>query len=407
VRLFLELVLRGRAPLRCAGRVPKILAEVLGTVWGQPDWTTGRLWLLRLGLYKLSRPKTPADDWVWMIDHSVQTGTTKCLVILGIRLSDLPPTGEPLRHEDLQPIELLPVESCSQEGVCAQLEAAVAKTGVPRAIVDDHGADLHGAVKQFQQQHPETIEIYDITHKAARLLKRRLERDPQWAAFSQQVGQTRRHIQQTELACLLPPPVGDKARFMNLDALIRWGEQTLQVLQQPSAALRQHVSPERLAAKLGWLREFQGALRVWSQYTAVIETALEFVRCEGLTPRSGPALREMLDALWLDPPARTLAIELAAFVRGEAAKAAPGERLPGSTEVLESCFGKLKALGQHQSRSGFTSLILSLGALVSPTTPDLIAEALAAIRTHDVRAWCRNLLGPSVQSLRKLAYHPT
>lgn len=407
MRLFVELVLSGRAPLRCAGRIPKIMGQVLGTVLGQPDWTTGRLWLLRLGLYKLSRPKTHADDWVWLIDHSVQAGTTKCLVILGIRLCDLPPAGEPLRHEDLQPIELLPTESCSKETVCEQLEAAVAKTGVPRAIVDDHGADLHGAVKLFQQRHPETSEIYDITHKAARSLKRRLERDPQWAAFSQQVGTTRRHIQQTELACLLPPPVGDKARFMNLDALIRWGEATLQVLEGPPAELLQHVSTGRLEAKLGWLREFRGALRTWSQYTAVIETALEFVRCEGLTPRSGVALREMLDSLWLEGPARTLAIELAAFVRGEAAKAAPGERLPGSTEVLESCFGKLKALEQHQSRSGFTSLLLSLGALVSQTTPEVIAKALTTIRTQDVRDWCRNLLGPSVQSLRKIAYHPT
>lgn len=403
--LFLELVLSARTPLRCAGRVPEIITKVLGTVLGQPNWTTGRLWLMRLGLYKLSRPKTHADDWAWMIDHSVQTGTTKCLVILGIRLSDLPPAGEPLRHEHLQPIELLPVESSSKETVCEQLEAAAAKTGVPRAIVDDHGSDLHGGVKLFQQQHSETVEIYDIAHKAARLLKRHLERDPQWAAFCKEVGKARRHIQQTDLACLLPPPVGDKARFMNIDALIRWGEDTLQVLQQPPAKLLRHVSAEDLETKLGWLREFRPALRVWSQYAAVIETALEFVRCEGLTPQSGPALREMLDALYLDPPARTLAIELATFVRGEAAKAAPGERLPGSTEVLESCFGKLKALEQHQSRSGFTGLILSLAALVSQTTPDVIGEALTTIRTQDVRDWCRNLLGPSVQSLRNLAYH--
>jgi hypothetical protein len=193
----------------------------------------------------------------------------------------------------------------------------------------------------------------------------------------------------------------------NLDALIRWGEQTLQILDRPPAELLEHLSAERLEAKLGWLREFQAALKEWSQDIAVIETTQEFVRCEGLTQQSGPALREMLDALWLDSRPRTLAIQLAAFVRDEGAKAAPGERLPGSTEVLESCFGKLKALEQHQSRSGFTSLILSLGALVSRTTPQLIAEALTTIRTQDVRDWCRDLFGPSVQTLRRLAYHHT
>ncbi len=46
-----------------------------------PSWCTGRLWLLRLGYYKLTRPKEQADDWVWMVDHTVQLGPEKCLVI--------------------------------------------------------------------------------------------------------------------------------------------------------------------------------------------------------------------------------------------------------------------------------------------------------------------------------------
>jgi len=407
VWLFVQLVLTGRAALRCAARVPAIVSEICGISLGAPHWTTGRLWLLRLGLYKLLRPKTIADDWAWLLDHSVQVGTTKCLLVLGIRLSALPPAGQPLRHEDLEPIELLPVESSTKEIVCEQLQAATVKTGVPRVILDDHGADLHGGVKLFQQRHPQTIELYDVTHKAARLLKRRLERDTRWAAFGQRVGQARRQIQQTPLACLLPPALGDKARFMNLAPLIRWGTETLRMLDQPPAALRDGVSIECLEAKLGWLREYAAALREWSQYIAVIETTLEFVRSEGLSAESAPALREMLDALWLDPPARTLAIELAAFVRSESAKAAPGERFPGSTEVLESCFGKLKALEQQHSLSGFTSLILSLAALVSHNTADVIADAFETIRTNDVWTWCRTVLGRSVQSLRKLAYHPT
>jgi len=407
ILLFIQLVLQGCAAMRCAGRVPQIVSEVCGVPLGQPDWTTGRLWLLRVGLYKLTRPKPRADDWVFFIDHSVQAGKTKCLLVLGARLSELPPVGEPLRHADLEPLALIPTEQSTKEIVCEQLEDVAAKTGVPRAILDDHGSDLHGGVKLFQQQHPQTIEIYDATHKAARLLKRRLERDPRWAEFVQQVGQARRQVKQTELACLAPPPIGEKARFMNLGDLIGWGEKTLGLLDKPSAVLLEHVSSERLEEKLGWLREFAPALRIWSQYTVTIETTLEFVREEGLTPDAGAALRERLDALWLDPPARILAIELAAFVRDEAAQAAPGERLPGSTEVLESCFGKFKALEQHQSRGGFTSLVLGLGALVSRTTAEVVEQALTSVRTKDVWDWCRNHLGRSVQSLRKIIYHPT
>jgi len=32
---------------------------------GVASYYSVRLWLLRLGLYQLTRPKTHADDWMW------------------------------------------------------------------------------------------------------------------------------------------------------------------------------------------------------------------------------------------------------------------------------------------------------------------------------------------------------
>lgn len=136
-----------------------------------PHWTTGRLWLSRIGLAALLRPKVIADDWAWMVDHSIQIGRCKCLVILGIRLGELP-EGRPLCHRDMEPIAVIPMTGSTKQAVAACLEEAVARTGVPRAILDDHGADLHGGVEIFRAGHPETSEIYDLKHKAACLLKR-------------------------------------------------------------------------------------------------------------------------------------------------------------------------------------------------------------------------------------------
>ena len=82
-RFFVRLVLAGIS-LRGASRTMAIFAETLG--WLEvPHWTTGRLWLLRLGHAALSAAKQQAADWVWLIDHSVQIGQEKCLVIVGVR----------------------------------------------------------------------------------------------------------------------------------------------------------------------------------------------------------------------------------------------------------------------------------------------------------------------------------
>jgi hypothetical protein len=45
---------------------------------------------------------------VWIVDYTVQLGAEKCLVILGIRLCNLPVPGDCLRHDDVEPIALLP-----------------------------------------------------------------------------------------------------------------------------------------------------------------------------------------------------------------------------------------------------------------------------------------------------------
>ncbi len=55
--------------------------------------------------------------------------------------------------------------------------------------------------------------------------------------------------------------------------------------------------------------------------------------------------------------------ELMEFVLGEGLDAASEERLPRTTEVVESCYGKLKALEDSQSKGGLTGLVLSLDAI--------------------------------------------
>ena len=371
-----------------------------------PHYTTVRIWLLRVGLHKLTRPKEQASDWVWIIDHSNQIGKEKCLVILGVRLSQLPLPGKdyPLRLEQMEPIELEPVTVSDKEVVYRQLEASVAKCGVPRAIIDDHGGDVAGGVELFRQAHPGTIEIYDITHKAACLLKARLEGDEQWKAFAAKAGQTKCNIQQTELAPLVPPSQRSKARFMNLGTLITWGARTLAIVDNPGPEVLQYATPERLEEKLGWLRQFREPLRVWSEMERTIDVTVDFVRTQGLYRGAARDLRKRLAKLSLGQSPRELGDDLTKFVADQARQVRPGERLPASSEVIETCFGKFKSLEREQAKGGFTGLLLALAACVAERTQSVVHEALQRTKTEDVITWIKTKLGATVGSKRRMAY---
>ncbi len=121
----------------------------MGLEQASPDFSTGRKWLLRLGVWELNRPKEKADDWILTIDHSIQIGTVKCLVILGVRLDRLQ-FDRALRHEDMELISLEPMTISNKATVSVCLEEAEQKIGTPRLILTDHGADLQGGVEIFR-----------------------------------------------------------------------------------------------------------------------------------------------------------------------------------------------------------------------------------------------------------------
>lgn len=398
-------MLVARTPLQAATRVLELFFPGEARDGEVPHPTTGRWWLLRLGYYKLHCPKTPANDRVWLVDHIVQLGKERCLAVACVRLANLPPPGDCLELKDLEPLAILPVEASTGKIVYGQLEDLAAEVGVPQGILSDQGGDLVDGVKRFCVNHPGTARLSDMPHKAACLVKKRLEKDCRWAPFCTQVGQTKFQTGQTELAFLVPPKQRSKARYMNLKPLLKWSRRTLQVVDQRPPQVLAHCSAKRIEEKFGWLREYRDDLARWSRFEALAEAAVDLVRREGYSADTTARLPARLSPLVLSDADAMLRDELVEFVRGQSKAAAPGQRLPGSTEVLESSFGKLKGLeGDHQS-AGFTGMLLAWAALCGDTTAEVIRQALTATPVKLVKQWITKHLGSTLQSKRRAAYH--
>ena len=98
-----------------------------------------------------------------------------------------------------------------------------------------------------------------------------------------------------------------------------------------------------------------------------------------------------------------VANRLVEFVRTAEQQLVPGERLPLSTEILESSFGLFKqSEGQH-SKGGFTSLLASFGALLKPATADSIREDFTRVPVSTLRTWVRTNLKTTLAAKRNAA----
>jgi len=133
------------------------------------------------------------------------------------------PVGRSLTYEDLEPIELIPVEKSNGEIVYEQLVEAAEKTGVPRAIVADYGSDIKSGITKYCEDHLKTCYIYDIKHKCASILKKLLGKDERWKEYTSNCASTKLQVLQTRIAHILPPTLKSKARYMNVDEQIKWG----------------------------------------------------------------------------------------------------------------------------------------------------------------------------------------
>ena len=401
IQSCIQFVVSANVSMRSVPRLFGILYGTLEPHSAVPEASSVRWWLLRLGLYALREPLPQADDWIYIIDHSVQIGTVKVCLILGIRLSDLPYPQRALRHEDMRVIDVIPVQTSTGEIVAAQLEQASLRTGIPRQIVSDGGSDVKKGAKLFAHAHPQTAVTYDAAHHGAIVLKRCFENDPKWKYFIGQLGQVKASIQQTLDAFLISPSLRPKARYMNLKSLLKWSRKILKLLDCGSAGGR---ASERAEARYGWLRAYRESIERWSRWEATVGTSVAFVRTRGLSQGCESALQLELEQLPSESYDEGLAKLLLEFVRESSSQAHVGDLLVGSSEVLESVFGKWKTVEHQESKSGITSLVLSLGTLLGPWPASRVKEALEATPVKHVVSWCQKFLPQSVQSQRQAAF---
>jgi hypothetical protein len=412
VLFVVQAVCDAAGSLRTASEVLRIAAR-LDMIQGPDEiaHTTVRNLILRIGLHELTRPKEQAEDWIWIVDHSISAGTTKCLIVAGIRQSAWRKLARRLEHRDLALLALLPVETSNGAVVCEQFLQLAQVTGVPRAILSDQGSDLKRGVELLQGHHDQVIGLSDIVHRVCRMIAANLDRQSAWGEYRQACCRCGNHIRQSRLAHLKPPKPKVKARELNYDREVQWGARALACLDQArSASPRADADPSEtnavLEKYLGWLDSYRDHLVLWESLILMGQSACSVVRQYGY----GEALCRQLEARLPpgdSPEASELREQIQEFCRQQSELAAPQGSLPGSTEVLESLIGKGKRLAGFHSTNSFTGQVLSIAASVVDLSEEVVRAALANCRIKHVAQWCRDNLPESLQSRRKRELAPT
>lgn len=202
-----------------------------------PAYTTIRQWILKIGLYILKRPKYSPGGWYFIVDTSIQMGQQKCVVVLGVKYVDINQDFCPSLDE-AEVLALMPLCNCPGEIINQILEEAVTATqSSPIAIISDQGSENKKGAAIFMENHPETVHIYDISHKINICLKQELNQDPVWVAYKVATAASVQHLKLSRIAHLAPPRQRSKDRMHSAFYLINWGMRLLQFLDSEKSML--------------------------------------------------------------------------------------------------------------------------------------------------------------------------
>ena len=365
-----------------------------------PCFTTVKRWAEKLGYYKLNRPRKRKNGWTVILDASIQMGDQKCLVILGFQSKDLP-VGRALRLDDLEVLAVKITNKLTGDKIYEWLKEVQNKFGEIDAICSDRGPDVMKAVRKFLKNYPHSRHVIDTAHRVANFIKAKLENCDRWNSFKKLATQARRTMQNSTVAGAMPPTLRKKARYMNVDSLVKWAEGQLLLLDNP-----EEISDdvEEFTKYLGWLQDYRREVAQWSMFVSLCDIAKGLVSKNGVYRNLANEFIDEIGPIPLDKEGLDFSDEIVNFFFANTQDVDDDEVYLGSSEIIESLFGKMKCMEGDQTSFGFTSLVLAAVANVGPLDKDIVTAAINTVYVKDIEKWSKEQIGTSVQSYRKKLY---
>jgi hypothetical protein len=375
VLMALQLFLIARIGFRAVSRVLGVLGPQLG-LRKPPCPQSISNWVVRLSLSRIQhapegvggavRGDRFSNGFIWMIDTSIGLGAGKILGVLALNAAHYQlHTGAP-SLQSVQCVAVAVEHAWNGEAIADFLQRVIGVLGRPVGFLKDGGTDLAKAVRLLAERGFPSPSIDDLSHVIANLLKHEYGNHRLFQTFLSACGKASGKLKQTLLACLAPPKVSTKARFMNLHRLVLWAERILKHSPRGRAAPGSLLAKLRASLdQLPCCKAFIGRFR--RDATALLQ-AQKLLKLKGLSTETGQTSETLIEAI---PPASPVRIGFMNWLQAQLNVAETlglaETGLPISSDPIESLFGVAKRQGVGETKDA-NRIAAHLPALCGPLT---------------------------------------
>jgi len=410
VLLALPLFLVARIGFRAVSRVLSLLAWALG-IKQAPGPQTLINWVMRLSLGRIESARTLkglpvsqapcTNGLIWMLDISIGLGTGKILAVLAVPAHHHQLTPGALALEHVHCLGGAVAASWTGDTMCELLKRLIAVMGRPAAYLKDGGSELQKAVDLLGEQGLSSPCLDDISHAVASMRKRVYQDQPSFETFLSACGRVSGKLKHTILACLAPPKVPTKARFMTVHRLFTWADRLLKL--SPPGGAKGGSTLAKLRACLDQLPACKALIKRFRADAQGLLGCQKILKLDGLSHDTRAHCEPLIETM----ASSALRREFRAYLDFELETAMTlgldHIGVPISSDTIESLFGVAKHHGVGQTQEA-ARIALRLPALCGCPTRQEAQQVLSVTvaRQKELTAQVISL----TQQRREVLGHP-
>ncbi len=377
------------ASFRAIGKTIALLNIYLDLNLKTPSHVTILIWAKKTGVYFLNSQKEKFDDWVILIDESVEFGNDKLLVLLGIREAHID-FSRPLNYQDMTCLKLIASSSWTGEQINEVIHELTSEIGNIKYAVADMGNAIKKALRLAPIPH-----VHDINHKLSWFIKELVKDDTDFHAYTKKLARLRGSMPLSKVSYILPPQQRAHSRFMNLKPIFDWGESILELIENNGLGALEKE-------KLDNIKEHKKLIRQMAELIRLANKTQEIIKNNGLTETTKKDCIALFDKV---DDSKTLQFRdmINTFFTTTIGLIKNTDKILCSSDILESSFGKYKNYISNNKSVGITDLSLTIPAFLGKHENEEITKALENVKTQDIKLWGKTNLGESLTKKRQVA----
>jgi hypothetical protein len=329
-------------------------------------------WTKKLGMAHIrGKEFYEEQQWILVVDESIQFGNKKLLLVIAFPEKRVKEGGS-LSFKDITPVVMQVSESWKSEGIAGVIKASINPEQIAY-VISDGGSNLLNGVKHLSCKH-----IPDVNHRFSLIIKNIYENDAIFIRYTKELASMRAKLSMSKHARIVPPNQRIMSRFMNLLPLFGWGVKMLELMDKGA------LSGEEME-KLAFMNDCRSFVVETFGILGTLEKIQFLLKEEGFNRENAVRALHFFERTHGNS-VRTVKEKVSCYFQ-EMQLASEGKTVYCSSDIIESCFGKHKALIKSNKSVGISDLCLCIAAIMGNNDLNDTKAAMENKKLKHIEEW--------------------